>query len=195
MFKMLSAAVLVMVASFGLVSVAAGAPSSDKGEAVAHYRTRGHDVSVYQIDVIEAPNTPKGMDGFANQIADVLYTWTHDHYGLEAGGNLCQTEDGSRWGIRILTFYAHTSSPQTNACPEGMHLSGVDIHSHPQKRSYMVNGVDRSFLHYGLTEESHISTEPDVYSPDDLDHPGYLVGGQFLHFRDKEGQERILRPM
>lgn len=166
------------------------------GTIVGHYRVRRTDLPIYQVAEIEADNTTEGMDGFAKKVAPVLYAWTKAHYGVEANGNICHTPDGTRWGVRLLTWNAHTGSPRTNACPAGMVTTGVDIHSHPQKHTYLPNGVDHLFLHYGLGGSDLVGTEPDTYSPEDLANgPGYLVGAVALHFQDGKGNVRIVEPL
>ncbi|TAN00521.1 MAG: hypothetical protein EPN40_03820 [Rhodanobacteraceae bacterium] len=170
---------------------ASPAAQPDKGEVVARDSVRGYAVPIYEIGEIEADNTPQGMDGFAIRVAYVLHAWTREH-GVEAIGNLCHTRDGQHWGTLLLTIYAHTASPRTDACPTGMQSSGVDIHSHPQRWRYPVNAVDRLFLHDGLLDAGHVSTQPDVYSPDDLQAPGYLAGQMKLHFQDGRGHQRIV---
>lgn len=152
---------------------------------------RGHAVPIYEIGEVEADDTPQGMDGFAIRVAYVLHAWTQAH-GVEAIGNLCRTPDAKGWGTLLLTIYAHTSSPRTDACPAGMQASGVDIHSHPQRWRYPVNAIDRLFLRDGLLDADRVATEPDVYSPDDLQAPGYLVGQMKLHFQDGRGHQRIV---
>lgn len=152
-------------------------------------------VHAVEIGEQEAPDTPQGMDGFAEQVATVLHAWTKVH-GVEAIGNLCRNTDGTRWGTVLLTVYAHASSPRTNACPDGMTSTGVTIHSHPQRRIHMVNPVDRLFLVDGLMAESKIATYPDEYSADYLNAgPGYLVGLRALHFQDGHGHQRIVQSL
>lgn len=184
---------MVAVLVLGTVAFSATAADADQGTVVAHFKVRRTNLPVYQVAVLEADNTPQGMDGFAEYVAPVLHAWTRDHFGSEAIGNICHTPDGSRWGVLVLTIYAHTSSPRTQACPAGMVLAGADIHSHPQKTRYLANGVDRLFLHVGLDRDNQVGTVPDQYSPDDLNAgPGYLVGGVVLHFQDGHGNERIV---
>jgi hypothetical protein len=183
-----------VVFGLGLGSPAkAGTESADKGTVVAHATVRGKDVPVYQLGEVQADNTPQGMDGFAITAGSVLHAWTAAH-GVEAIGNLCHTPDGKRWGAVVLTIYAHTSSPITNACPEGMTSTGVTIHSHPQRHRYSVNPVDRLFLRNRAA--STISTWPDKFSPDDFAAgPGYMIGQMALHFQDGQGHVRTVATM
>lgn len=175
----------------GSMAVANTQPGS-LGTLVGQTTVRGHDVAVYQIGQVEASNTPTGMDGFAEHVGAWLHNWTQQH-GVEAIANLCQSADGSQWGARILTIYAHTSSPRTNACPDGMRFTGVTIHSHPQRHRYLVNGVDRLFLKDGLMDQTVIATWPDEYSGDDLAAgPGYLVGAIRLHYQDGHGHQHVV---
>lgn len=162
------------------------------GSVIAHVTVRHQDIPVYQLTQIEAANTPQGMDGFAEKVAVFLHTWTRAH-GVEASGNICRSKDKSSWGVVLLTIGAHTSSPITNVCPDGMTKTGVTIHSHPQRHIYTVNFVDRAFLINGLMAESKIATYPDEYSGDDLNAgPGYLVGLRSLHFQDGHDHQRVV---
>lgn len=158
-----------------------------QGTAVTQVQVRNKPVTVYELATITAPATDQGMNGFAKQVGYWLHEWTRTH-GVEAIGNLCHTPDNKTWGTIILTIYAHTTSPKTNACPQGMINSGTTIHSHPQRHRYQVNSVDRLFLHDGLRAENEIATWPDRYSPEDLaEGPGYLVGLLALHYQDGRG--------
>ena len=184
--------VFFMCLFIGVTSVASATEKSDKGTVVAHVTVRNHDVIVYKIGEVEAPNTDKGVDGFAIDVAYWLHEWTKEH-GVEAIGNLCHTPDGKRWGTILLTIYAHTTSPRTELCPDGMVLSGSDIHSHPQRHTYPVNFVDQLFLHNGLMTESKIATEPDVFSPEDYQDPDdYLVGQFKLHHEHGFGTSTVV---
>lgn len=199
MFKGIRLAVYTAIFAFCSVSMGGIEPASaavamtpGKGEIVAQVQQRGHTIPIYQIGEMEEANTAQGMDGYAIQVAYVLHAWTRAH-GVEAIGNLCRSPDGARWGSVFLTMYAHTTSPRTDACPAGMKPSGVDIHSHPQRHRYPVNDVDRWFLQNGLMGADYVSTRPDVFSPDDMQAPGYLVGQISLHYQDgHDGQGRIV---
>jgi hypothetical protein len=159
------------------------------GVVIAHARMRGQDVPVYRIAELQAADTPQGMDGFAIRVAYALQAWTRQN-GVEASGNLCRTPDGARWGTVLVTVHAHAVSPRTNACPAGMRATGVDIHSHPQRQRYAVNRIDRLFLGDGLRYQSQIATRPDRFSAADYAHPGYLVGRIWLHYQQRDDQDR-----
>lgn len=66
----------------------------------------------------------------------------------------------------------------------------MDIHSHPQRQRYAVNGTDRLFLGDGLRYQDQVATRPDTFSPADYAHPGYLVGRVWLHYQERQGQDR-----
>ncbi|WP_017462376.1 hypothetical protein [Dyella ginsengisoli] len=159
---------------------------------VAHATVHGHDVPVYRIGELHAPDTSAGMDGFAVRVAYVLRAWTREH-GVEAIGNLCRTPDGSAWGTVLLTVGAHVASPVTNACPPGMLATGVDIHSHPQRQHYRANAVDQIFL--GRLPCREVTTQPDTFGPDDYGRPGYMVGRLGLHFQHGLDRVRLVRDM
>ena len=165
---------------------------ADDNAVVAHATVRGHDVPVYRIGELRAPDTPAGMDGFAVRVAYVLRAWTQEH-GVEAIGNLCRTPDGTQWGAMLLTIGAHVASPVTNACPTGMLATGVDIHSHPQRQHYRANAVDQIFL--GRLPSRPVTTRPDTFSPDDYGHPGYMVGRVGLHYQHGLQRTRLVRDM
>ncbi len=159
---------------------------------VAHATVHGHDVPVYRIGELHAPDTPAGMDGFAVRVAYRLRAWTGEH-GVEAIGNICRTPDGTQWGTVLLTVGAHVASPVTNACPAGMFATGVDIHSHPQRQHYRANAVDQIFLERLPCRQ--VTTQPDTFSPDDYGHPGYMVGRLGLHFQHGPDRVRLVRDM
>jgi len=159
---------------------------------VAQATVHGHDVPVYRIGELRAPDTSAGMDGFAVRVAYVLRAWTREH-GVEAIGNLCRTPDGTTWGTVLLTVGAHVASPVTNACPLGMLATGVDIHSHPQRQHYRANAVDQIFL--GRLPCRLVTTRPDTFSPDDYGHPGYMVGRIGLHYQHGLDRVRLVRDM
>jgi len=186
-----SAPFLATVVSLGLLfhpSPARSADSAD-GSIVAHAQVRGQDVPVYRIAELQAADTPQGMDGFAIRVAYALQAWSRRN-GVEASGNLCRTPDGARWGTVLVTVHAHAASPRTNACPAGMQATGVDIHSHPQRQRYAVNDTDRLFLGEGLRYQDQVATRPDTFSPADYAHPGYLVGRLWLHYQERQDQDR-----
>jgi hypothetical protein len=161
---------------------------------VAHATMRGHDIPVYRIGEVQAPDTPGGMEAFAVRVAYVLRAWTATH-GVEAIGNLCRTPDGSRWGTVLLTVGAHVASPVTNACPDGMLVTGVDIHSHPQHQQYRPNAIDQVFLGRSFTGDERINTRPDQFSDDDFVHPGYMVGRTGLHYQGGRDEVRLVRDL
>lgn len=163
-------------------------------DVVANVTVRGKNVAIHELGEIQAPNDNKGMDGFAERVSYVLHDWTKEN-GVEASGNICKTPDGKTWGIILLTMYAHTTSPLTKACPDGMVETGISIHSHPQRHRYAVNSVDRLFAQDGMRAASHISTYPDIYSPEDYERPGYLVGQIDLHFQNGPGTEKVIWEM
>lgn len=165
---------------------------AEEREIVAHATVHGHDVPVYRIGELRAPDTPAGMDGFAVRVAYVLRAWTREH-GVEAIGNLCRTPDGTQWGTVLLTIGAHVASPVTNACPVGMLATGVDIHSHPQRQQYRANAVDQIFLE--RLPSRLVTTRPDTFSPDDYVHPGYMVGRLGLHYQHGPDRVRLVRDM
>ena len=167
------------------------APADDRA-VVALARVRGHEVPVYRIGELRAPDTPTGMDGFAVRVAYVLRGWTREH-GVEAIGNLCRTPDGREWGTTLLTVGAHVASPVTNACPAGMLATGVDIHSHPQRQHYRANAVDELFV--GRVPGGTVTTRPDTFGPDDYGHPGYMVGRIGLHYQHGLDRVRLVRDM
>lgn len=175
---------------FGLVSMVALATAhadtapSFAGEVVAQVTVRGRPVNVYQVAEVKAPGTPDGTKAFAITMAYWLHDWTAKN-GVEAIANLCHTADGKTWGARVLTIYAHTTSPITQACPTGMVLSGVNIHSHPQLPAYRANAVDKLFLRQELRRNPIIGTEPDSFSDADFHNgAGYMVGAQSLNWND-----------
>lgn len=167
------------------------APADDH-TLVALARVRGHELPVYRIGELRAPDTPAGMDGFAVRVAYVLRGWTREH-GVEAIGNLCRTPGGGEWGTTLLTVGAHVASPVTNACPAGMLATGVDIHSHPQRQHYRANAVDEIFL--GRVPGGAVTTRPDTFGLDDYGHPGYMVGRIGLHYQHGLDRVRLVRDM
>lgn len=157
---------------------------SSLGEKVGNVMVRGRPVPVYQVAEIEANSTSDGIQGFAIQVAYWLHQWTAVH-AVEAIANLCHTPHGKEWGARVLTVYAHTSSPITNACPNGMVLSTWAIHSHPQGTRYRANAVDKLFLRQELRDNPIIGTQPDDFSVADFQAGhGYMVGATGLHLND-----------
>jgi len=179
---------------FLLVSCLSAQGRSMDDPVVAHATLRGHDIPVYRIGEVQAPDTPGGMEAFAVRVAYVLRAWTATH-GVEAIGNLCRTPDGARWGTVLLTVGAHVASPVTNACPDGMLATGVDIHSHPQHQQYRPNAIDQVFLGRSFSGDERINTFPDRFSDDDFVHPGYMVGRNGLHYQGGRDAVRLVRDL
>jgi hypothetical protein len=184
---------MLLLGTLLLMPLCAQARAMD-GPIVAHATMRGHDVPVYRIGEVLAPDAPGGMETFAVRVAYVLRGWTRTH-GVEAIGNLCRTPDGSRWGTVLLTVDAHVASPVTNACPDGMLATGVDIHSHPQHQRYRPNAIDQLFLGRSFTGDERINTFPDQFSDDDFVHPGYMVGRSGLHYQGGRDAIRLVRDL
>lgn len=178
----LTAALYGGLLPFGPVAVAEDRVATEDLAVIAHATVRGHEIPVYRIAELQAPATSRGMDGFAIGVAYLLRAWTGRH-GVEAIGNLCRTPDGRRWGTVLLTIDAHVASPVTNACPAGMHATGVDIHSHPPRQHYRANTVDRLFITRICSGIEDMTTRPDSFSPADYGHPGYMVGATQLHYQ------------
>lgn len=158
---------------------------------IAHASVHGREIPVYRIAEVRAPDTPRGMDGFAIRVAYTLRAWTARH-GVEAIGNLCRTPDGRHWGTVLLTIDAHVASPVTNACPAGMRATGVDIHSHPPRQHYRANAIDRLFITRICSGIDEMTTRPDSFSPADYGHPGYMVGATRLHYQAGPEATRVV---
>ena len=69
------------------------------------------------------------------------------------------------------TDESHIACPITNACPEGMEPTNVDVHSHIHVSRYLPNPVDRLFLiqRYDLRQKA--STDPEEFSEKDTNAP------------------------
>ena len=78
-------------------SMASNLVPSFEGQVVSEVTVRHMPIKVYQVAELTAPNTSKGMEGFAIQLAYWLHDWTAAH-DVEAIANLCHSPDGTQWG-------------------------------------------------------------------------------------------------
>jgi hypothetical protein len=130
------------------------------------------------------------QEAFAAQVGERLRTFTGET-DYEGFGMLCRAPSG-QWGSVLTSAHAHSVCPVAHLCPSG--FAAVEgIHSHPFGRNHRVNNVDRALLgpSYRNRKGAVYSTEdPDHFSPQDFEAPGYMVSKTRLQHQNGTGTER-----
>lgn len=118
----------------------------------------------------------ESLDAFALRVAPRLRNYTAAE-GFEACGVIA-ADDAGRVGVVIGTSHGHTACANFPAkVPHGMVSTGQTIHSHAEARPYRANAMDLVVLGRGARlGRLYRSKEPEQFSGEDFQVPGYLVG-------------------
>lgn len=138
------------------------------------------------------------LDDFMVRIAPVLQQYTHDT-NHEACGRVYQNDDGTRFGVRLLTSKGAITCAIPLEQMEGMRPLRLTIHSHPQKTTVMPTLADVQF--YQSEDNSGMGRtvlrgRPETLSnkifsdPDFASGPGYLVSKGKVFYQEGKGTER-----
>jgi len=154
------------------LACATDVPTPTTLKPITVFQVRGKDVTVYHVKDVTVGD--RSEEDLVASVAPIMreYSKNTEH---ETCTQICKTTDGV-YGASILTIESHIACPITNACPEGMDPTNVDVHSHIHVSRYLPNPVDRLFLiqRYDLRQKA--STDPEEFSEKDTNSTkAYLV--------------------
>ena len=137
-------------------------------------------------------NQGESEDSFAMAVASRLRAFTNATE-FEACGVIAHDSVG-HFGVVIGTNEGHAACANfSDKIPNGMIASDDTIHSHLTALTYRANRTDRIFLGLLVTKGEIISPDKaDLFSDEDFQEPGYLVGGDRLWHQKGKATVRLV---